>query len=170
LVWPALSLKIPGVPIFWAISFPYVGYRDFNFGISGDFYIIDKNLVSSTVSNEDGNYNFKLDWYLGVGFFFNLYLHTHTYQYREWDQSMNGGAGGYRYPWREEKTGSVDFGLRVPVGLSWHIIKPIELFVGLVPGLGFWFGPGWRNWGERYTIVDVPHFYIAAEIGLRFWF
>ena len=129
--YPGLSLKIPSIPIFWGIYFPFV-YNNFSLGVTGDFYIFDNNLVSNTVSNEDGNYNFKLDWYLGVGGFLNMYF---------W--------------WKDAL---LDFGVRVPIGLSWHIIKQLELFGGIHPGIGFWFGSPWPI-----------HFFIGGEIGLRLW-
>jgi hypothetical protein len=110
------------------------------------------------VSNEDGNYNFKLDWYLGVGFFVNAYFHDDYYEV---------GNNGLRN--RRVTKGSFDFGLRVPVGLSWHIIKPIELFVGFVPGLGFWIGPIWDNRAHEYYTDFKPYPYLGGEIGLRFW-
>jgi len=52
----ALSLKIPSLPIFWAIRLDIEdGY--FGLGVSGDYYFIDSALVPSI----------KLHWYLGGG-------------------------------------------------------------------------------------------------------
>jgi hypothetical protein len=161
--WGALSLKIPNIPIFWAFSIPYVGRGGFNFGVSGDFYFIDKNLVSNTMTNEDGDYNFKLDWYFGLGFFVNMFFGNRYWYDPYWDNNV-------LHPGGWETRGSVDFGLRVPIGLSWHIIKQIELFLGLVPGVGFWIGPSWDNkLHEYYTDFNV-YPYIGGEIGVRFWF
>ncbi|MDR2923372.1 MAG: hypothetical protein LBU85_08535 [Treponema sp.] len=131
-----LSLKIPGVPVFWGLYFPfYADSHYFAMGVTGDFYFFDSNLVSKDLSNEDGSYKFKLDWYLGVGGFLS---------FRTWHGN-----------------GDVDFGVRVPVGLSWHIIKQVELFFGIHPGLGIHLGNDW--WGPVY-------FQIGGELGLRFWF
>jgi hypothetical protein len=71
----------------------------------------------------------------------------------------------------------------VPVGLSWHIIKQLELFLALVPGFGVWAYPDWdskkgkvkdegppvRYEGEYYTRWSA-HPYIGGELGLRVWF
>ncbi|MDR0455625.1 MAG: hypothetical protein LBH20_02945 [Treponema sp.] len=127
----ALSLKIPKVPIFWGISLPWHG--GFGLGITGDFYIFDNNLVTQNMTNDDGTYKFKLDWYLGLGAFGNFYF-----------------SSGY---------GGADVGFRVPIGLSWHIIKQLELFLALVPGVGFFIDNGGVG----------PHFAGSGEIGLRVW-
>ena len=59
----ALSLKVPGIPVFWSIElgFPADGI---NLGVAGDFYLIDDNLIDSL-----------LGWYFGIGAFvgFGLY-------------------------------------------------------------------------------------------------
>ena len=136
--WPGhgyagLSLKVPKMPIFWGI-YPTFAGTSFGVGVTGDFYFIDKNLVSSTMTNEDGNYNFKLDWYLGLGAFLNMWF---------WDGGANAGLGA-----------------RVPIGLSWHIIKQLELFLDFAPGIGISFNAG-GVWG--------PYWAGALELGLRFW-
>ena len=52
----ALSLKIPKLPIFWAIRLDIEeGY--FGLGVSGDYYLIDSKLVPAI----------GLNWYLGLG-------------------------------------------------------------------------------------------------------
>ena len=130
-----LSLKIPDLPVFWGIYFPfYYGGSFFGLGITGDYYIFDSNLTSKELTNEDGMYKFRLDWYLGVGGFFS---------FRAW-------KGG----------GDFDFGIRVPVGLSWHIIRQLEMFLGLYPGLGIHLGNDY--WWPVYPIIGL-------EIGLRLW-
>jgi hypothetical protein len=135
-----LSLKIPRIPVFWGIYYPFNTYYNlFALEVTGDFYIIDKNLFTNDVTNDDGTYKFKLDWYLGVGGFFSFH-------------AWNGG-------------GYVDFGLRLPVGLSWHIIKQLELFMGLYPGLGIHIG-NYDDWWWPVPVYPV----IGGELGLRFWF
>jgi hypothetical protein len=52
----ALSLKLPSVPIFWAINLSF-GEGFFNLGVSGDHYFIDSKLVPQI----------GLNWYLGGG-------------------------------------------------------------------------------------------------------
>jgi len=55
----ALTLKFPGLPVFWAVDLDiwqsYLGLR-----VAGDYYFIDKELVST------------LHWYLGVGGYVGL--------------------------------------------------------------------------------------------------
>jgi len=52
----ALSLKLPSLPIFWAMRMDIVkGY--FGLGVSGDYYLIDSKLVPAI----------GLNWYLGIG-------------------------------------------------------------------------------------------------------
>jgi hypothetical protein len=132
--YPGLSLKIPGIPIFWAF-YVNLAHSMTGLGVTGDYYIIDRNLVGEKLTNEDGTYDFKLDWYLGLGLFFD----THFW---------NGGI-------------AFDTGIRVPVGVSWHIIKELELFLAAGPAVGIYFGK------------DIPlrfHFFNFGELGLRYWF
>jgi len=51
----ALSLKLPGIPIFWAIRADIMD-GSFGLGISGDYYFIDARIAG------------PLHWYLGAGF------------------------------------------------------------------------------------------------------
>ena len=52
----ALSLKLPSLPIFWAVRLDITN-NYFGFGLSGDIYFIDSKLVPSI----------GLNWYLGGG-------------------------------------------------------------------------------------------------------
>jgi hypothetical protein len=56
----ALALKVPSVPIFWAIDLELDSYY-FQIGLRGDYYFIDKTLVK----------DINLGWYLGVGGWFS---------------------------------------------------------------------------------------------------
>jgi hypothetical protein len=132
--YPGLSLKIPGIPIFWAFYANFAHYTT-GLGITGDYYIIDRNLVGEELTNEDGTYDFKLDWYLGVGMFFDTHF---------WSKGI-----------------AFDAGVRVPVGVSWHIIRELELFLAAGPAAGIFFG---KNIPLRF------HFYSFGELGLRYWF
>jgi hypothetical protein len=111
--YPGLSLKIPKVPIFWAF-YANLGNYASGFGFTGDFYIFDKSLVAQDMTNEDGTYKFKLDWYLGAGLFMDLLF-------------WSSGA-------------AFDVGARIPVGASWHIIKELELFLAVGPAFGIFVG------------------------------
>ena len=127
-----LSLKVPNFPIFWGI-YPIFYGHGLGLGVTGDYYFLDNDLVTDQFTNEDGTYNFNLDWFLGVGAFVNMHF---------WDGGM-----------------AVNFGARVPVGLSWHIIRQLEMFLDIAPGIGVYFGPG------------GPDLYFAGafEFGLRYW-
>jgi hypothetical protein len=156
--WASISLKVPEVPVFWALSFPFYDTKAqlFSIGVSGDYYIFDNNLVTQVMTNEDGNYNLKLDWYLGVGAYFNMAF-WETFNYKKYEKEI---------------LPNYDFGLRVPVGLSWHIIRQLELYVGVIPGIGFWVGPDkkWNANDDRYDYKLNTHGNVGGEIGLRFWF
>jgi hypothetical protein len=59
----ALSLKVPSMPIFWAIDFEvWDGYV--TLGLRGDYYIAHRALIPEI----------KLDWYLGIGGWLSLGL------------------------------------------------------------------------------------------------
>ena len=124
-----LSLKIPNIPVFWAF---YALFDDEfpGIGVTADFYIIRNNIISKEMSNSEGSYNSKLDYYFGIGGFLHM-------------------TKGYYF----------DIGLRVPVGLSWHIANPVELFLEVAPCFGL------SNWRDRRPF----HMGADAELGLRFW-
>jgi hypothetical protein len=143
---PGFSLKLPASPIFWGI---YANvYRDSfitsygGFSVTGDLYIFDRNLISTTAENEEGMYKVKIDWYLGLGGVFNMNFWKRGY-YRDDDDS---GVG-------------VGLGLRVPVGLSWHVVRPFEIALGLVPVVGLYAAnkEAWFWWN------------IGVELAFRFW-
>ena len=77
--------------------------------------------------------SFDLDWFLGLGGYANFGF---------MDSGINGALG-----------------IRVPVGLSWHIDRPIELWLDIAPGLGYSIEP-----------LEFPDWNIVAEIGFRYWF
>jgi len=56
-----LSLKIPGIPIFWAVNLGGSN-EHFRIGLTGDYYMIDKALAPQAF----------LHWFLGLGGFVNL--------------------------------------------------------------------------------------------------
>ena len=124
-----LSLKIPGIPVFWAFYGIFHTHCP-GVGLTADFHILDNNLVDKQTSNSDGSYNFKLDYYIGIGGFFHMM-----------------------------KRGFFDIGVRMPIGLSWHIAKPAELFLDVAPCFGL---SNWRKNRPFHMGGDV-------ELGLRFW-
>jgi hypothetical protein len=129
-----LSLKAPAIPVFWGI-YSNLSFWVMGAGVTGDYYIIEKNIVDTEATNESGSYDLKLDWFLGVGGFFDFCM-------------WNGGDYAY-----------FDAGVRVPGGVSWHIIEPIELSVGVAACLGV------TNWGEEFRF----HFAVPMEVSVRFW-
>jgi len=70
-----LSLKIPSIPIYWAIRASF-GENYYGAGITGDYYLIDKKLAG------------PLHWFLGVGGYFT-YL-----SYKD-----NASGVDYTYTW-----------------------------------------------------------------------
>ncbi|MDR1444784.1 MAG: hypothetical protein LBI94_07890 [Treponema sp.] len=119
---PGVSLKIPGMPLFWGVNIG-IGGGVLGLDVSGDYYFIDQDLV------KDGSFN--LDWFLGLGGFGHF-------------------AFGSNFAFA--------LGVRLPVGLSWHINKTFELFADVVPGIGIGFtSPVGFYWAG------------AGELGLRVW-
>lgn len=133
--FPGLSLKIPSIPIFWGINANvHQFYGGFN--ITGDVYLFEWNMVSSTATNDDGSYyKIKIDWYVGVGMGLNADFWPH-----------GGGVG---------------LGLRVPFGVSWHVVEPFEIAIGSVPILGFYSQNGNKTgfWWDIHLV----------EMAFRFW-
>ncbi len=118
------TFKFPSLPIFWSAKLRFSG-DGLGFGVTGDYYFIDRDLVT------EGNFN--LDWYLGAGAYVNMGFYDDFH---------------------------LSLGARVPIGLSWHIADPFELYLGLIPSLGLEITPD----------VHFPDFDIGAELGFRFWF
>jgi hypothetical protein len=150
-----LSLKFPGVPVFWAINFGGGGSHDggnFGFGLTGDYYIIDKSIVPT------------LNWFFGIGGFFNFYAWWNSY-YNRYDNRRD------EWSWSH-----INFGIRLPIGLSWQPVKFLELWIDFAPSFGLGIDTD-SNHKYRYDNRDYGHeFWIGThwgfpfEIGLRFWF
>jgi hypothetical protein len=70
------------------------------------------------------------------------------------------GLGGYVYidRWKDSNT-ACGIGMRVPIGLSWHIVDVLELFLNIAPSLGIRLIPP----------VRFPDGGFPVELGLRFW-
>jgi hypothetical protein len=150
-----LSLKFPGGPIFWAINFGGGGGHyegNFGFGLTGDYYIIDKSIAPT------------LHWFFGIGGFLNFYTWWNSYHNRYYDR-------------RDEWSWShINFGIRLPIGLSWQPIKFLELWIDLAPSFGLGIDTD-SNHTYRYDGRDYGHeFWVGThwgfpvEVGLRFWF
>jgi hypothetical protein len=120
LFYPGLNLKLSDVPVFWGFN-AYIGSYGFGMGVTGDYYLIDSDLVTSG--------SFDLDWYFGLGGFAHLFFGNDFY---------------------------MGLGLRVPIGLSWHITKQFELYLAAIPGIGL-------------SIPIGLYWAGSGELGLRIW-
>jgi len=118
----ALSLKIPNIPIFWAINLGFDS-NYFRMGVSGDYYLAEGVLVS----------DINLHWFAGLGAWVNLaFVSDNTY---------------------------LSLGGRVPIGLSWHVLEIMEIFLDIAPSLGFQVTPDFHFPSGGWPI----------EIGIRIW-
>ena len=139
-----LSLKIPGVPVFWAINAAFgTGY--FGVGLTGDYYIIDEVIAS----------DIGLNWFLGVGGFFSWYHWSFT------------TFGGYTYD-------NLSFGARVPIGISWQPIPMLEIFADVAPSIGAFMNGKWSykvSGVETSGGGDLGLYWgVPIELGIRLWF
>jgi len=142
-----LSLKLPSVPIYWAVSLGfYSGYDSYlSLNVSGDYYMIDNKLVG------------PLHWFLGVGGF--LGFNTFTNNYHNVD-----------YSWTD-----LAFGARVPIGLSVQPIPLLEIFLDIAPSLGLGINgeQAYTYNGNKYVNKKGGvglYFALPIELGLRLWF
>jgi len=139
----SLSIHIPKVPLMWGLHWKIPFGHGFGMGLTGDWYFAEPNLVEKTTTNKDGTYELKIDWYVGLGFYGEIYGML----------GIVAGAGG----------------LRIPFGVSFHVmeqIKQLEVSVGSVAGVGV---GGASFWGLR----SKPYchwFFTPLEVGVRWWF
>jgi len=115
----ALTLKIPSLPIFWAVNFA-MGPSYMWLNLSGDYYLIDNRLIET------------LHWYLGVGGYVGI--------------GMGNPLG-------------LDFGARLPIGLSWQPLDLLEIYLQVVPSIGLGILPGIGLGGG-----------LGGNLGIRLWF
>jgi hypothetical protein len=151
---PAVSLKIPSVPIFWGARFGF-GTHYFGLGVTGDYYFIDKTLAEEI----------KLGWYLGAGGFLGMGFYN-------WDESNPTWKYHYSY-------NNINLGVRVPIGLSWQPFKFFEVFMDVAPALGLGInidsstrettnGVKDNNWKSEYTGARL-YWDVGFTLGARFW-
>ncbi|WP_461255968.1 hypothetical protein [Treponema sp. R80B11-R83G3] len=123
----ALSLHLPGIPVYWGINFG--GFGPFGntlwLGVSGDFLPV--------VNNQPLVKNIGLSWFIRLGLYGKIWLGDIT---------------------------GLDFGARLPVGLSWQPIKVFELFLDVAPSIGLYIYDGSFGLGGGW----------AGELGIRLWF
>ncbi len=60
----------------------------------------------------------------------------------------------------DEVNGSVSAGGRLPIGLQYFVIKPVELFAEVAPTLGVTLG----------NVVQFPTWGVQGSLGFRYWF
>jgi hypothetical protein len=146
-----VSLKAPQLPIFWGIGMGFGINPDyFGLNVTGDYYLIDKPLVPAA----------NLHWFWGVGGFFDFYSFAHKYNHL-------GNDIKYTYTY-------IDFGGRMPVGLSWQPIPLIEVFTSAALTLGLDIYSGYdakyngtsvdKKDGSMRLALGLP-----ISLGLRFW-
>jgi hypothetical protein len=136
-----LSLKIPGIPVFWAVSAGF-GENELSMHLTGDSYIFDKPLVKDA----------GLHWFLGIGGWFSYYNYTKEYF-----------ASDYSYT-------RMAFGARIPIGLSWQPIPLLEIFADIAPSLGFYIDGEQKFNDSVIQDGDTGFaFYWPIELGIRLW-
>jgi len=137
-----LSLKIPGVPVFWTVKLGFTNYS-FKAGIGGDFYFIDDTLLP----------DLGIGWHFGVGGFFDFISYDDKFLFI---------ADKFTY---------LDFGVRIPVGVSYMVMPEVEVFLDLVPSLGLGIANVEKSWGVVYNKTAMEFFWdVPIELGVRYWF
>jgi len=146
-----LSLKLPSIPIYWAVNFG-IDPDGFGLGITGDYYLYDKKISG------------PLNWYLGLGGYFTFYSFGKSYKY-------TGGSVDYSYTWMYG-------GVRVPIGLSIQPIPLLEIFIDVAPSIGIGIYSGYNS---SYKIGSQSYNHkedgsvglgwgAPLELGIRLWF
>jgi len=142
-----LSLKIPDVPIFWAIN-ASVGENYLGFGVTGDCYTIDKKLGG------------PFHWFMGLGGYVNYYSYNEKYNYVI-------GTADYSYSW-------IYAGGRLPIGLSFQPIPLLEIFIDIAPSIGVGVYSGYEVEGTGYNRKEDGSVGLGwgapIELGIRLWF
>ena len=147
---PGLSLKIPGIPIFWGLT-TSISSDHFGAGILGDYYFIHNPLAPEI----------NIHWYLGLGGWFNFFSYNNSTNYL---------GRNYSYSYT-----SVAFGIRAPIGLSWQPFDWFEVFMDVALSLGLYIESDgtYRFEGRTYTAHEGKTGFawsIPFSVGARFWF
>jgi len=133
---PGLTWKIAGIPIFWGLYAHINPWEDrYGIGFSGDLYFIDSFAARSK--------HFDLDWFLGVGWYAGFWFYGYGPVLKDGDELR------------------LNAGVRVPLGLAWHVTEDWEIFLNLAPVAGFCIMP----------VPRYPRLYwdAGAELGIRYW-
>ncbi|MDR0301826.1 MAG: hypothetical protein LBI04_05880 [Treponema sp.] len=138
-----LSLKIPGVPIFWGVNGSF-GSDHFGIGITGDKYMIDSKISG------------PLGWYFGLGGYFSFY--SWTFEGYGFDYSYTWMYGGVRVP--------------VGISIQPIELLEIFIDVAPSLGIGYFSGWDYTIAGRKVESGSTIgfEFGIPLEIGLRLWF
>ncbi|MFP3089244.1 hypothetical protein LQZ21_02835 [Treponema sp. TIM-1] len=125
---PALSLKLPVVPVYWGIGLG-IDRNWFGLNVTGDYYFIDKVLVPEI----------NLGWYLGLGGYTGLWIWQDNY-HPAWAKD-------------DDLDMSLTMGLRFPIGLSWQPLDFLEVFMDVAPSLGLWVIPfRFPDWDVNFDL------------------
>ena len=139
-----VSLKIPSIPIYWAVNLD-LGLGYFGIGVTGDYYLIDKNLSG------------PLNWFLGVGGYFSFLSYSSSYFLVD-----------YSYTWMYA-------GVRVPIGISFQPMPLLEIFADIAPSIGVGIYSGYEvKYGGTSLYKEDGSVGLGwgapIEIGIRLWF
>jgi hypothetical protein len=69
------------------------------------------------------------------------------------------GLGGWVNMWGFSDSFGLSFGARLPIGISWHLVDMIEIFLDVAPSLGIRVTPGF----------EFPAGGLPIELGFRIW-
>ena len=140
----ALSLKAPQLPVFWGLNLNF-GSGYLGFGVTGDYYFIDRKLVPEV----------GLNWYVGFGGWLSF-----------WSYSYNKNKdNAYSYA-------HIAAGARLPIGLSWQPLSFLEIFLDIAPSLGIGFDTkaDYKSGGEAHSGgIHFPAGGWPVELGIRLW-
>jgi hypothetical protein len=146
-----LSLKLPSIPIYWAFNFG-IDPDGFGLGITGDSYIVDKNISG------------PLHYFIGIGGYFTFYSYSQKYS-------------GYLYSYDYSYTWMYG-GVRFPIGLSIQPVPLFEIFFDIAPSVGIGIYSGYDY---KYKIGTQEYKFsnpgtvglgwgAPLEVGIRLWF
>jgi hypothetical protein len=138
-----ISLKIPNIPIYWAISLG-LGMDYFALGVTGDYYLIDNKLGD------------LLHWFFGVGGYFTFF--NYSLKYLTVDYSYTWMYGGVRAP--------------IGISFQPMPLLEIFADIAPSIGLGIYSGYEYKVLGYTYKDDGGVSLGWGAplEIGIRLWF
>ena len=131
-----LFLKAPQLPIYWGIYADIFDWEFDRYTYVGFRVTGDYHMRHEMLVPEIG-----LSWYWGIG----GYLGFWHWSYRRWSANL------------------LDFGIRVPIGLSFMPLDFFDVFLAIAPSIGLYLWTGDR---DRSGLGGGWQ----GDIGIRFWF